>query len=135
MGYLVVASQYDSFQLGMNHISLWNTPPLKKVYASELARRTAIAVRALRATWPPHTAKQNAVFSWSCYEHATSLLRACFDYQTCGRNGITLGSAFRQFLEQKPFSMKKTDLMWVETCQGFACGTGCSSVLNLLRVL
>lgn len=133
--YLVVASQYDEYQLGKNHIWPINTPSSKRAYASELARRTATAMRALRATWPLHAAKQNAVFSWSCNEHATSMARFGFDYQTCGRNSITLGAAFRQFLEQKPFSINKTDLMWVETCEGFSCGPGCSRVLDLFRLL
>ncbi|CAE7897096.1 notum, partial [Symbiodinium sp. KB8] len=122
--YLMVASQYDSFQLEKN---LGHKPPFddaEKRYAEGFAQKTRALALSLRTQWP-ETGSQNAVFSWACYEHATSLSRAGFDEHACGQNSTTLDSATAQFLGLSPATGSPRVLSWVDTCTDFACGPGC----------
>jgi len=124
--YLIVASQYDLYQLYKNWIfpfSQWNRH--KMSYARSFAIRTTELMQSLRASWPPLAARQNAVFSCACYDHASSLTPAGFDERTCGENETSLGQALQQFLGSDSNTDASPPLQWIDTCQGFACGNGC----------
>ncbi|CAE7536526.1 NOTUM [Symbiodinium pilosum] len=130
----MVASQYDSFQLEKN---LGHNPPFdvgEQRYAEGFAARTRKLTWSLRSAWPS-SGWQNAVFSWACYEHATSLSRAGFDEHACGQNATTLDSATLQFLGLSPATGSPRTLEWVDNCTGFACGPGCWKTLDSRRHL
>jgi len=121
--YLLVASQYDSYQLSQNVGHRPHTPAERK-YAEEFARRTAALVKALRNAWPSEAQRQNAVFSWACYTHATTCSDSGFDRGTC--NGATVDQAMREFLGLAGAQVRLPQQAWIDHCQGFACGSGCS---------
>lgn len=130
--YIIVASQYDAFQLGMNNISLGTADDEAVAYAEDFANRTAEQMKSLRATWPSSAAKQNAVFSWACYDHASSLSERGFDEQTCGANRTTLGMALKQYLGlSNDVTHSAPEFEWLDSCQGFACGSGCKSQVSI----
>jgi hypothetical protein len=128
--YLLVASQYDRFQLDENSIHLPKGAN-ETAYADSLAKRTRDVVNTLRASWQDGGI-QNAVFSWTCYDHASSCSSQGFDRRTCGPNKITLDSATLQFLGLEPLTGYPRMLEWVDRCYGADCGAGCGINLGFL---
>jgi len=122
--YLLVAAQYDSFQLGTNVGHRPASPP-ELAYAADFARRTVALSTGLREGWPSDAARQNGVLSWACYSHATSLDPSGFDRQACGVNDTTLDAAVKQFLALAPASGAPMPLEWIDNCTGLACGARC----------
>jgi len=126
--YLLVASQYDSFQLSTNVGHRPRSPP-EIAYAEDFAHKTQQLVNSLRSSWPQGAGMQNAVFSWACYSHATTCSHSGFDAQTC--RGTTVDGAMRDFLGLAVWKLPRSSTMpqdpqeWVDDCSGFACGTGC----------
>jgi len=115
--YFLVASSADSYQL---HSSIGHTPSTKNEtdYALLFANRTEDLLSELRGTKP-----DNGVFSWSCYNHCTSATSSGFQMLTAA--GVTMTDAFNSWM--KSASVPSNSSYWVDTCTGFACGTGCSS--------
>lgn len=120
--YLLVASQYDAFQLGWNVGHEPASAP-EKAYAEAFAARTVALVRSLRAAWPASRQSPNAVYSWACYNHCTSLTGAGFNTDKCGPLATTMDAALQQTLALQPHD--GSDFEWIDTCDGFACSTGC----------
>lgn len=126
--YLIVASQFDAFQLGYNVGHEPSTEP-EKDYAQMLAVQTVQIMKDLKANFP--TGRQsrissNAVFSWACYNHDVDTSASGFDGFTCGSPGSTMHSALSQFLQLDP-PTSKPPLEWIDDCSGFACGAGCNA--------
>jgi hypothetical protein len=133
--HIIVASQYDSFQLGMNGIF----PPADKLtqaqraYAEDFAGRTSSLMKTLRSP-ASQTLVQNAVLSWACYDHASSLTHYGFDQQRCHpswRGPLTLDTALMEFwrsVGSKDFTSHRFD--WIDTCHGFSCGKGCTFAVS-----
>mmetsp|Transcript_8337 Transcript_8337/g.20608 ORF Transcript_8337/g.20608 Transcript_8337/m.20608 type:complete len:424 (-) Transcript_8337:43-1314(-) len=124
--FFLVASQYDSFQLG-NAVGRRPQGAEEVAYAEDFANRTATAVRAIRQQWEGKTVKlhagsfSSAVFSWACYNHCTSGGRGGFNLWTA--DGTTMDTALQAFLS---WMSSGADLSWMDNCTGFACGDGCS---------
>jgi len=121
--YLLVASQYDAFQLSENSISLPKDAN-ETAYADSLANRTRDLMSTLRAGWQPG-GLQNAVFSWTCHDHASSCSSRGFDRRTCGPDRVTLDAATLQFLGLEPLTGYPRTLEWIDSCSGINCGDGC----------
>jgi len=124
--YFLVSSQYDSYQLGRNGVDPKWLDEGSVAYAGEFAARMAALLRSLRSSWPANTSMENAVFSWSCWDHASSLWSNGFDRQSCTveeGHQITLDVALNKWL----MGDSKNDFEWIDNCDGFACGEGCSS--------
>jgi len=131
--YFLVAAQYDSFQLASD-FSHSGKPrdPGQAAYAEGFARQTVVAIRNLRRAWRDgwselgsHGDKNNAVFSWACWNHAQSLTTPSYDHAYAGPNRTTMDSAFLQFLGWEPLDMPHLPLEWIDECNGFNCGEGC----------
>lgn len=120
--YLLVASQFDSFQLEQN-VGHMPTTLGEQKYAETFAHATETLMISLRANWPASALRQNAVYSWACYDHAMSCRDA--GYNVGNINGATLDAAMLQFLGLAPQMGAGPRLQWIDTCQGFACGRGC----------
>uniref|UniRef100_A0A7S2VPS0 Uncharacterized protein n=1 Tax=Zooxanthella nutricula TaxID=1333877 RepID=A0A7S2VPS0_9DINO len=118
--YFLVASQYDSYQLTEN-VGHKPTTQAERAYAERFASQTLHAIESLRARWPSTARRQNAVFSWACYNHATTLSDRGFERDTCG--GETIHAAVLQFLAPGAGPARQE---WVDKCKGFACGPGCT---------
>lgn len=113
--YFLVASQYDSFQL---ESSVGRKPSTdgELQYANELAAAT-------RQLGSNLSSKDGVVvFSWACYNHATSTSNAAFNAYTCGPDGITMDGAFKRYLAQTGPRIYQDD------CGSFSCGRGCAVV-------
>merc|ERR1711865_724058 len=129
---MIVASQYDSFQLGMNKIRQIFPSTAEKKYAAVLANRTSTLMKTLKENWSPTAARPNAVLSWACYDHASSLSHRGFNEQTCQHT--TLDAAFAQYFDYDPLAPIPQNytppaLEWVDDCKGFVCGSGCGSAM------
>eukprot|EP01065_Artemidia_motanka_P047358 TRINITY_DN740_c0_g1_i1.p1 TRINITY_DN740_c0_g1~~TRINITY_DN740_c0_g1_i1.p1 ORF type:complete len:389 (+),score=61.45 TRINITY_DN740_c0_g1_i1:57-1223(+) len=114
--YFLVASQYDSFQLG-NNVGREPNAPAELQYAQTFADQTKATVLALVSNWP-RGGRQIGAFSWACYSHSISTSDNGYNKYTSV--GATMGSAFKHV---RPGVTGQ----WVEDCRGFACGEGCSS--------
>jgi hypothetical protein len=129
--YIIVASQYDSFQLGVNGIAPRNElTDAQKAYADHFAMRTSSLMQSLRSSWSKAALHQNAVLSWACYDHASSLTHRGFDQETCSpswRTPLTLDSALMAFLRMTSERAALHRYSWIDACKGFACGKGCVS--------
>eukprot|EP00440_Ansanella_granifera_P054762 gb/GFBE01059367.1/.p1 GENE.gb/GFBE01059367.1/~~gb/GFBE01059367.1/.p1 ORF type:complete len:400 (+),score=85.60 gb/GFBE01059367.1/:1-1200(+) len=122
--YILVASQYDSYQLGVNGIPDAPNSDDQWKYALSFANRVVDIVKSLRAKWPANATHQNAVFSWSCHNHWTSVDEAGFNKKTCSP-GSTMEGAVQQFLGFVPATTTPS-FQWIDTCYGFSCGSGCN---------
>jgi len=131
--YFLVAAQYDSFQLASD-FSHPGRPkdPGQAAYADGFARQTVSNVRNLRRAWRDgwselgsHGSKQNAVYSWACWNHAQSLTAPSFIHAHAGPNRTSMNNAFLQFMGWAPIDAPSTPLEWIDECDGFNCGTGC----------
>lgn len=133
--YMLMASSYDSFQLG-NIVGHRPSTDDEKQFAEEFAERTVALVTKLRADWPANAPKSNAVFSWACFNHAVSETEAGFDKFTCGKGGISIDAALQQFLGNSTPTQPPPQLEWIERCDGFDCGSGCghTDVVTLFGV-
>jgi hypothetical protein len=128
--YLIVASQFDAFQLGFN-VGHEPKTDAEKAYAEVLAKQTVQIMNDLKSGFVPPAKSpsgitSNAVFSWACYNHDVDTTSSGFDGFTCGNPGTTMHSALSQFLQlAKPTS--QPPLLWMDSCSGFACGSGCTA--------
>lgn len=129
--YLLVASQYDAFQLGTN-VGHKPSTAAQRAYATQFAARTRALMLELRENWGASAAgcKQegsNAVFSWACYSHDVDCSPDGFDgAQAAGSTMDEALSAFLGWAPQVGGSSATLSLEWVDDCQGFACGPGCA---------
>jgi hypothetical protein len=143
--YLMVASQYDSYQLS-NNLQVKYPKTSKEIeYCNDFAKKTKDHIVEL-ANEKDENSLNYGYLSWSCYNHDVSENEGFFKTKTSG--GISQNLALKQYLEtnpylivgkQKKFSQQSrtTDenkkglqteignLLWVDDCTGFACGTGC----------
>lgn len=137
--YFLIASQNDKFQLDKR---IGHTPssPKELEYAEDLAHRTRAFVKLLRQSWPVDAVRQNAVFSWACFDHASTMLYNGFRTQSC--QGDTVADAFSEYMGRWRHSSGQLVTSWqgwksllggepqpmwewIDTCEGFACGSGC----------
>lgn len=127
--YFLVASQFDSFQLSK---AIGHDPATdaERTYASIFAYRTALLVHSLRESFRPVNGVSNAVFSWACYNHATSMTHE--GYNTLRIGDMTMDKAMKHYLFSEGNS---TSFEWVEHCDGFACGAGCQKADSSLLVI
>lgn len=126
--YLLVASSFDSYQLE-NILGHRPQSQEEEEFAMEFARRTVALVTELFFSWPLNATHSNAVFSWACYNHAMSISPAGFDGYMCGPWAVTMDAALQQFLGLAPV-ISSRPFGWIERCEGFDCGAGCS-VMNV----
>lgn len=126
--YLLIAAEYDQYQLGQNQISA-NPGLFKKLYAERFAAMTASFAKSLAKSWPANSTWSNAVYSRACYEHATSLTSSGYDESFTIVDNTTLDAATIAFLNQSRNDTVGSALLeWVDDCQGFACGgSNCKS--------
>lgn len=120
--FLMVASQYDAFQLGQNGISGVDDDSLtgdEQQYTYGLGLRMQALVKSVL---PSSSLNANAsVLSWSCFNHAISTSSG---YNTVATDsGVTQDDALRSVLEQGMPQRWPTD--WIDSCDGIACGSGC----------
>jgi len=116
--YMLIASQYDSFQLSGNGIAKHRPSDSMKAYSETFASLTRASIDSLQHI-TAKTGLKCAFFSWACWNHATSLNEAGFNDFTCGPEQTTMNSAMHRFLHLEP------TLKWEDTCKTFRCGHGC----------
>jgi hypothetical protein len=154
--YLLIASQYDEYQLqhntqgnppypGLDHDAIIN-------YTINFAAHTKASLfnLATNLTSIQSSKHRRAYFSWACYNHAVSETLAFSTLTT--EMGVSQKDALEAFLATNPFipvigkdrandlskilrdidasSIIQQDgknLMWFDQCEGFACGSGCAA--------
>ena len=111
--YFLIASQSDAFQLGEN---VGHKPSTSSEidYANIFGKKT----RALLAKLHASGNGQNAMFSWNCYNHATSCTAAGFDTYKCSSNKVTMSEALSKYLLDRASGDE-----WIDDCGSFACGS------------
>eukprot|EP00928_Gymnodinium_smaydae_P048347 TRINITY_DN32309_c0_g1_i1.p1 TRINITY_DN32309_c0_g1~~TRINITY_DN32309_c0_g1_i1.p1 ORF type:complete len:446 (+),score=72.95 TRINITY_DN32309_c0_g1_i1:36-1340(+) len=133
--YIVIAAQYDSFQLDMSQIYPSTMDPIKIQFASYFAHRTVDLLKSLRENWPEQETVQNAVLSWACYDHGIMTSSKRIDTMFCTDEHVMYDDAVRQFINQKGGEeATSSDFAWIDSCDGFACGPGCAGDQNLARI-
>lgn len=120
--FFLVASQADEYQLG-NNVGRRPSSSKELSYAEDFAALTRDLLQTVKAT-----STENAVFSWACYNHCVATQDSGFNSLTCSP-GDTMGTALQQFLGWLPRTTSP-ELSWIDTCTGFACGSGCSALLT-----
>jgi hypothetical protein len=143
--YLLIASQYDAYQLQHN---TQQTPPYHgsdknevNSYTLEFASMTKSLITSLAESSAQIDGKVRGYFSWACYNHAVSSTISFSTLST--ETGVTQKDALVAFLATNPYvtvyavdamiqeenhskiENKDTSLRWVDQCEGFACGSGC----------
>jgi len=126
--YLLVASQYDSFQLWSNlqvWLGWWSHDPLKKQaqqqYALSFAKRTLSVVKPLGGS------PGFAMYSQACWDHSISLDRmfnflvTSTDHRTSMLNALEYGLASLGWLPEAA-NATTAGLLWYDNCTGIACG-------------
>jgi len=110
-------------------------------YAEKFSAATAALVDTLRRNFSGapvvlpggHVVGSNAVMSWSCYSHCTSLSESGFSENTCdqavgtGAAGppATMNSALEQLLGWASKGPGEPPMEWIDACDGLDCGAGC----------
>lgn len=131
--YMLVAAEYDAFQLGRNKITPLRLTVAKRKYAEDFAAKTAALAKNLSSSWPANSTWPNAIYSRACYEHATSLSIAGFDKSFTIKDKKTLDAAMAVFLKDSGNSSEDAyPWAWVDDCQGFACGGSDCKILQAL---
>mmetsp|Transcript_136884 Transcript_136884/g.381578 ORF Transcript_136884/g.381578 Transcript_136884/m.381578 type:complete len:423 (+) Transcript_136884:94-1362(+) len=121
MPYLLVAAQYDSFQLS-NNIGVVTDQKTIDYYVDEFSNRTVSLVRDLTARWSKSAARQNAVYSPACFTHARTGTSEGFSLEQI--NGVTIENALDQFLNLAARTERRP-LEWIDGCNTIDCGSGC----------
>jgi len=122
--YFLIASQYDSFQLGTN---MGQSPPfdsLAEAYANSFGAKTQSLLLSLASASNggiPSTNPRRAVYSWTCYNHAVSQSDQFFSAFTSG--GVSQAAALATFLSA---AESPTASQWIDTCGMDGCGS-CAS--------
>jgi hypothetical protein len=127
--FFLVASQYDSYQLG-NNVGHTPSSAAEQAYAEKFAAATK-ALDAKVTAMPGG----NGVFSWACYNHCTGTSDSGFNRKTCGTSATTMSVAFKQFLGWS----SETSAEWIDDCKSWECGNGCnlaneSSATNISEI-
>lgn len=142
--YFLVASQNDAYQLENLMGGHEPNTSAETVYAEKFAALTLGNIKSL------YSGKSGrGVFSWACYNHATSGLTDGFDKYTCSQPQVTtMEQALERYLAGLARSGERSVLTssdssrrlrlgrrylndmgaaaeWYDDCQGFNCGTGC----------
>jgi len=126
MPYLMVASQYDTFQLGSN-IGGNPTTDEEFAFAELFAERTRNVSENLWRKFPsrvPGALRNSSVLSWACYNHHMGKSESGFTAITAA--GESMASALYQFLDPER-STDPNQLKLIDSCTSFECGSGCSS--------
>ena len=137
--YLLIASQYDAYQLSGN--TQQNPPYLGPDhdqvtnYGVSFANQTRALLTTLVETAQNPQGKTLAVFSWACYNHAVAETISFSTLTT--ETGVTQQDALKAFLATDPFvvvgaetskvAQGASNLQWIDQCNGFACGSGCAA--------
>lgn len=156
--YLLIASQFDSYQLSNN---LQASPPYgdqdQVDFANTFAQYTRGNLTSLIASHQRLSQHLSRCYvSWACYNHAVS--ESSLFSTVATSDGTTIQLALTAFLATDPFitlplQQGKTEyiskkakeakakmivqddqvtraiskMVWIDSCDGFACGTGCVS--------
>ena len=126
--YLLMATQYDRFQLGNNIGRAIPTDVASVAYAEHWAARYQQLSRVLASH------KGRAVMSWACYNHAISLSDDGF--RGVNVHGVSMQDALVEFVWNRtsadddaplhaPVVAYDQSLLWLDTCRTFDCGAGC----------
>mmetsp|Transcript_63070 Transcript_63070/g.167670 ORF Transcript_63070/g.167670 Transcript_63070/m.167670 type:complete len:759 (-) Transcript_63070:104-2380(-) len=107
--YLLVASQYDEFQLSA-YVGHRPRGREETAYAKRLAHETVAVLWEL-------ISPDRVLLSWACWSHMLST-QDRFSEDLC-RQRVTMLDAVEQFLGLAPAS---SDLYWIDTCEGVDCG-------------
>ncbi len=137
--YLMVASQFDSYQLSN---SMQTNPPYKTQaetdYALSFGSSTKTNVVGLANT--VDTTTKRAYLSWACYNHAVSESDGFYSIKTSA--GVSQNNALQQYLALDPYitvgetgneagttqrASTSSNLLWLDDCNGFNCGTHCNA--------
>lgn len=123
--YFLIASQYDSFQLGTN---MGLSPPfdsLAEAYANSFGAKTQSLLLSLASASNGGIAPTNlrrAVYSWTCLNHAVSDSGQFFSALTSG--GVSQAAALAAFLSSPSAG---TALQWIDKCGVDGCGSCATS--------
>lgn len=118
--YLLIASQFDQYQLG-NNVGHKPHTDQEKEYSEDFAKKTRALTHKLQAS----PSVQSSTLSWACYNHCVSESDTGFNKLSVSsssseRAAITMADAFHAFLyspESKNF--------FEDDCVNFDCGQGC----------
>ena len=117
--YLMVASQYDSYQLGNN---VNRNPPFDEntlIYVNKFANITQKLLTDLISQGKYGI----SYYSWACFNHDTSEDLSFNKFALF--SGVTLKQALESYLNSLGFfsnePTKKTE-SWIDLCEGFSCG-------------
>eukprot|EP00947_MAST-08B_sp_MAST-8B-sp1_P003776 g3776.t1 len=149
--FLVVGAQDDAFQLGENLPLGVPVGADQLAYAARFANRTRALMAEVIASAGP--TQLRSVFSQACHSHSTSLTGKGFDEVTCDKRSTRTAAATANRLMNGPgrtasssstmhgalnallaavhgtTPTPSTDLAWVDSCNGYACGAGCSGTM------
>jgi hypothetical protein len=120
--YLIVASQYDSYQLSYNV----GREPMAghyldlgaDYYARTWSQQTHTQLKLLSGSFSNHTTSSNTNFyhSWACYNHDVSETSRFYTL-------TSVGVSQRDAVEALQFNSESRT--WIEECNGIFCGSGC----------
>eukprot|EP01126_Amoeba_proteus_P013288 TRINITY_DN15614_c0_g4_i1.p1 TRINITY_DN15614_c0_g4~~TRINITY_DN15614_c0_g4_i1.p1 ORF type:complete len:401 (+),score=54.63 TRINITY_DN15614_c0_g4_i1:95-1204(+) len=111
--FFMIASQYDQFQLSAD---IQSSPPfgLEAVaYANQFAHVTRQVISGFAKQLTP----KHAIFSWACYNHDVS--RTPLFYAAKGIDKVSQNDALSMFI------LDESNRLWMDSCGGFSCGSGC----------
>lgn len=115
--YLIVASQYDSWQLRFevcNDLMGCDVPDAALPYVDNYGM---LLQQYMIGNPPVRSSNHSAVYSQGCYNHHMS--ESSLFVSTTTEEGLSEQDALAQFIEM-PAGYK-----WVDQCQGYNCGSGC----------
>lgn len=120
--FLLIASQYDSYQLGNNMgvspvNGQYETTAMND-YALMFGERTAALLNNLHTTVDGTKASYSHIFSWACYNHAVSRTS---QYYTLTNLNYSENDASAIFINSA------VNYSNVDSCTGLFCGTGCQA--------
>jgi len=128
--YVLVASEFDSYQLSTNigenptYNSISNqyeySNPKMMEYAMDWSSKT---IQLLQELNEKDFQKKNLIFSWACYNHMMSVGFGFYGESVVvdGYVKKTQADAVGLLLDDK---LKKGEI-WLDCCEGFGCGSGC----------
>jgi len=116
--YFAIASQYDSFQL---NTLLGHDPRSRSevAFANKMQSHTSAVLKSISRRWADDVPRRSVLYSWACFNHATTLGDAGFSSGTV--RGMSIRKAFLLFLGHGG----SAPAALIEDCHGFGCGAHC----------
>lgn len=124
--YLLIASQYDSYQLSNN---IGEEPvveghylnPAATEYAKAFAEKTRTLLSELQVTKTEKT-ETSLIFSWACYNHAVCQSSRYYSASIDGFSENDASTVLLNTVDMNTVAISS----WIENCTGSCCGTDCS---------